>query len=205
MVVLSVDKYDKAYFDQKLVEYPHSAGYSRYERVPGFRGTGSLGEFYRDKAKKLFDKYQLFGKKVLELGCAKGFIVEDLRSFGVDCYGLDVSPYAIGESSIEVAPYLTIGDARTYLSNYAIGEFDVVFSLRFMLCLDDTEIPDIVKEMNRISKFQFHVIDEFIGYVRKEGAMQYYNSKTVSDWLKYKWRKNSVVIAQENENRELIK
>src|SRR5262249_36252556 len=36
-------------------------------------------------------------RTVLDVGCAKGFLVEALRDRGVDAYGLDVSEYAIGQ------------------------------------------------------------------------------------------------------------
>ncbi|MCP6727655.1 MAG: class I SAM-dependent methyltransferase, partial [Patescibacteria group bacterium] len=94
------------------------------------------------------------GKKVLEIGCAKGFVVEDLREFGADCYGLDISSYAISKSTDIVKPFLTIADGRTHLSKYADNEFDVVFSLRFLECIDEKELPALISVMNRISKFQ---------------------------------------------------
>ncbi|MBA1148281.1 methyltransferase domain-containing protein [Ectothiorhodospiraceae bacterium WFHF3C12] len=33
--------------------------------------------------------------RVLDFGCAKGFMVHGLRSFGIEAYGTDISPYAI--------------------------------------------------------------------------------------------------------------
>jgi cyclopropane fatty-acyl-phospholipid synthase-like methyltransferase len=135
------------------------------------------------------------GKKVLEIGCAKGFVVEDLRGFGVDAHGLDVSSYAIGEASDAVKPYLTIGDARTDLSRYKNKEFDVVFTLRFMECVPESDIPWLVAQMNRISQFQFHVIDEVI-------KPNFYTNKLLEDWIKYNWAKGTVL--QSNQSRKKI-
>ncbi len=97
--VLQTSEYDISYFDGKKTTLKHNAGYSKYERWRRHDGVDSLGEFWKDKAKKIFDDFSLGGKKVMEIGCAKGFIVEDLRGMGVDCYGLDVSAYAIGQAS----------------------------------------------------------------------------------------------------------
>ena len=36
-------------------------------------------------------------RRVLDVGCAKGFLVEALRDRGVEAFGIDVSEYAIGE------------------------------------------------------------------------------------------------------------
>lgn len=41
-------------------------------------------------------------RTVLDVGCAKGFLVEALRDRGVDAYGLDVSEYAIGQARDDI-------------------------------------------------------------------------------------------------------
>ncbi|KKL95155.1 hypothetical protein LCGC14_1857470 [marine sediment metagenome] len=191
-MVLSPNEYDISYFDGHKTTYRHNAGYTRYERFKGYNGENSLGELWKDKTKKLFDTHSLSGKKVLEIGCAKGFIVEDLRSFGVDCYGLDVSPYAVGEASNSVKPFLTVADAKTYLSNYKNNEFDVVFSLRFLECIDVADLPTLISEINRISKFQFHEIDET--------SNKYYLEKPLNWWKKFEWNKGSLLVSNTNKD-----
>ena len=143
------------------------------------------------------------GKKVLELGCAKGFVVEDLRSFGADCYGIDVSLYAIGKASDGVKSFLTIADVRTELSKYSVNEFDVVFSLRFLECIPETDLPALIAQINRISKFQFHHLDEFVG--AKAGASKFYLNKPLSEWLNYGFSKSTKLFSEENHNTILTK
>ncbi len=156
MAVLKPEEYDISYFDGSKTVLRHNAGYDKYERFYRGRGPNSTGEHFRDIAKTLFDKYQLNGKKVLEIGCAKGFLVKDLRDFGADAYGIDISQYAIDSCEPEVAPYLTVADARTFLANYVDNEFDFVFSLRFFECLTDDELEGVILELNRIAKVQYH-------------------------------------------------
>ena len=86
MTILLPEEYDISYFDGKKQMYRHNAGYSSYERWYRNEGNNSQGEFFRDTAKVLFDRYQLVGKKVLEIGCAKGFIVKDLRIYELQKY-----------------------------------------------------------------------------------------------------------------------
>ncbi len=205
MAILKLNEYDISYFDGRKGALKHNAGYAKYERWYRKEGVASLGEFWKDKAKKIFDTFSLSGKKVLEIGCAKGFVVEDLRSLGTDAYGLDVSAYAVGEAASAVKPYLTIGDARISLSGYAVNEFDLLFSLRFLECIADTDLAGLITEMNRISKAQYHTIDEFIGYPDKTGAAQYYNSKLLTDWLKYRLSKGTKLVSQENDTKTLTK
>ncbi len=202
-MVLQTNEYDVSYFDGKTVALRHNAGYNKYERWFRNDGINSLGEFWKDKAKKLFDTYLLNGKKVLELGCAKGFIVEDLRVMGVNCFGLDASSYAIGKASDIVKPFLTIADARTELAKYGDNAFDVVFSLRFLECIPEADLSALINEMNRISKFQFHFIDEFVG--AKSGAGLYYLNKSLTNWISYNFSEGTILISEENYNTVLTK
>lgn len=203
MPVLQPHEYDISYFDGRKATLTHNAGYSSYERWYRMNGSISLGEFWKDYTARLTSTHNLQDKKVLEIGCAKGFVVQDLRDMGVDAWGLDVSEYAIGEADPSVQPYLIQGDARTALSQFKNKEFDVVFSLRVLTCFDDVDLPTLVSELNRIAKYQFHVIDESVG--KKQGTSKYYNSKPLSEWLVYNWDKGTRLVYHENINRVLIK
>lgn len=191
MALLQPSEYDKSYFDGIKGTYRHNAGYGVYERWYRKDGPNSLGEFWKDMAEKYRVKFDLTGKKILEIGCAKGFVVEDLRELGVDAYGIDVSSYVIGEASKIVAPYLSSGDARTVLSQYSDDEFDTVFSLRFLECIAEVDLPDLISEMNRISRFQFHDIDE-------HANPNYYLNHPLSWWKEQGFAKNTILVAHES-------
>jgi cyclopropane fatty-acyl-phospholipid synthase-like methyltransferase len=191
MTILQPEEYDESYFDGSQTTYRHNAGYSSYKRWKRFDGENSLGEKWKDLAASFFSKHNLQNKKVLEIGCAKGFLVKDLRGMGVDAYGLDVSQYAIDNCEDGVGQYLTVGDARTYLSSYKRNEFDAVFSLRFLECISESDLPDLISEMNRISKYQFHEIDI-------EPNSDYYLVKSLSWWGDLDWDKGTILVARES-------
>jgi predicted TPR repeat methyltransferase len=190
MPVLDPSEYDMSYFDGRKGPLKHNAGYAKYERWARRDSATSLGEKWLDKAAALGERHQLQNKKVLEIGCAKGFLVKDLRDMGVDAYGLDVSPYAIGEAEDGMAPHLYTGDARTYLSNFSRNEFDVVFSLRFLECIAEADLPGLVSEMNRISKLQFHEIDV-------DPNPDYYVVQPLSWWASLDWDRRTLLVARE--------
>lgn len=50
-----------------------------------------------------------FGGPVLDVGCAYGYMVQQLRSLGLDAWGIDVSDYAISQASEDVKAYLSVG------------------------------------------------------------------------------------------------
>lgn len=197
MAVLQPSEYDQSYFDGSKATYRHNAGYGKYERWYRKEGEGSLGEYWKDYANRWVNHLAIANKKVLEIGCAKGFLVKDLRDAGVDAYGIDVSQYAIDNCESEVAPYLTVVDARTGLTGYKRNEFDVLLSFRFMECIPEADIPDLIDEMNRISKLQVHVIDET--------SNQYYIEQPLEWWINFDWDKNTRLVANENLNKVLTK
>lgn len=204
MQLLQPSEYDISYFDGAKSSYTHNAGYTKYARW--FRNDlGSVdnpqtseGEFFSDIAKTLEGANALHSKQVLDIGCAKGYLVEDLRSYGVDAYGVDVSPYAIGEADPAIAPYLTVADIKTHLATYRRNEFDVVFSRWTLECFSDTELLDIIDEMNRISKFQIHIIWQDIN-------PDFYNGKTITEWLAMPFDIGTVIIPTENMQQVHIK
>jgi len=196
MPVLEPNEYDISYFDGRSTSLKHNAGYSEYVRWNRFDGVGSTGEYWRDQAASLDGRNQIVGKKVLEIGCAKGFVVEELRDLGIDAWGLDVSPYAIGEATSTLQPFLHTGDARTYLANFARNEFDLVLSMRFLECISEADMPDLVDEMNRISWYQYHTIDTV-------PPPNYYTVQPMSWWSDLKWKKNrTILVDRDNNNAE---
>jgi len=45
-------------------------------------------------------------KRVLDVGCAKGFLVYTFREMGIEAFGVDISGYAISCAPMDVQPYL---------------------------------------------------------------------------------------------------
>jgi hypothetical protein len=99
----------------------------------------------------------------------------------------DNGEYAYDQASSSVQPYLTVADARTYLDNYSNNEFDLLYSRWFLECISDTDLPDLIKEMNRVSKQQVHI-------VFPQTRNDYYNPKSVQDWLDFKFAQGTAII-----------
>lgn len=204
MALLQPSEYDEFYFDYGKAQGQGSAasvlaGFTKYERWNRFEGANSTGEFWKDKAANWVNHLALANKKVLELGCAKGFVVKDLRDAGVDAYGMDVSSYAIGECEEGMSQYLTQGDIRTDLDQYSNKEFDVVVSFRVIECLTDAEVAQLMDDCQRIGKKQVHIITV------NSTAGAYYNFKTLQEWLALPWPKGTVLAAYGQESNYVIK
>jgi len=191
MVLLTPEEYDQSYFDGRIGPYSHNAGYTSYERWPRISDdfvphAQSTGEFWKDLALRYNLDHSLQNKKVLEIGSAKGFVVEGMRDLGIDAYGIDVSQYAKDCAREDIKPYLRVADARTALADYGNKEFALIFSRWTLCCFSDAEIAAMVTEMNRISLKQVH-------WMMETGNDAYYNLKTIEQWRdQFNWKKGTI-------------
>lgn len=64
-------------------------------------------------------------RRVLDAGCAFGFLVERLRDRGIDAHGIDLSPYAIGRVAEAIQPFCRVGSIADDLG----GDYDLVVSI----------------------------------------------------------------------------
>lgn len=63
--------------------------------------------------------------RVLDAGCAMGFLVETLRERGVDARGIDLSEYAIDHVHPPVRPFCRVGSITDDLG----GDYDLIVSI----------------------------------------------------------------------------
>lgn len=74
-------------------------------------------------------------KRVLDVGCAKGFLVECLRERGVEAYGFDVSEYAIRHVRQDVRRYCWVASATQPIR----GRFDLITCIEVLEHLPDRD------------------------------------------------------------------
>lgn len=196
-MVLRRDEYDAGYFDGALQRVAHNAGYACYQRYQRFDGPGSIGEYWRDVARDWCERFSLTGKRVMELGCAKGFVVEDLRALGVDAYGCDISAYAISQASDSIRSYLQCGDVREVLQQHPTNEFDFIFSRGFLECVDPVALPALIIETNRTARRQVH-------FIHTDTNPNFYVQQSLDEWTSYDWKPNTTLIALEGAVERVI-
>ena len=136
-------KLDKEYFDG-----------SREQGYGGYKYDGR----WMQVAKDIIKHYSLKDNaKILDIGCAKGFLLEEFRRIlkkPILC-GVDISSYAISKS-INKGKYLSISNATClpFDTNY----FDLVLSINSLHnILDIDNLKLAFKEMNRVSKKNIYI------------------------------------------------
>jgi len=130
-------QYGEAYFDG-----PREYGYG------GYRYDGRWVPVARD----IVAHYGLRpGNRVLDVGCAKGFLVKDLLAAcpGLEVFGLDISYYGLTHSEPEARGRLVRGSADRL--PFADGSFDFVISLDTIHNLQRDRARAALSEIQRLS------------------------------------------------------
>lgn len=91
------------------------------------------------------------GDRVLDVGCAKGFLVKDLMKVcpGLEAFGLDISEYALMKCEPEVIGRLHLGNATKL--PFPDNSFRAVISLNTIHNLERADCIVALKEMQRLA------------------------------------------------------
>ena len=161
--------YNESYFEgRKYGAQP--GGYDAYGRTAYHMISAA------SKARRLKTEFGLTGA-VLIVGCAYGFLVEELVNLGVDAYGLDISEFAIGQAAPEIQHRLIVGDASKVVPYVELCErtgiiaFSQIISENMFCCLSDDEAE------------MFHIISVFFA---EKIIHLVQNSPTLIKWYNYR-------------------
>ncbi|RMF09186.1 MAG: methyltransferase domain-containing protein [Alphaproteobacteria bacterium] len=127
-----------------------------YEYFDGPREQGYGGYYYDGRwvpvAREIVAHFGLRpGSRVLDVGCAKGFLVKDLLAVcpGIEAFGLDISEYALMNCAPEVIGRLHLGSADHL--PFPDGSFDAVVSINTVHNLDRARCIAALREIERLA------------------------------------------------------
>ena len=157
------------------------------ERKYGYGGYHYDGRWV-SVAKRIKTIYKLKKKsKVLDIGCAKGFLIKDLLDLGLDAYGLDISEYAIKNSHKEVVGRIHLGSAEKL--PFADNTFDFVISLNTLHNLTKKKCEIALKEIVRVSRGKsFIQVDSYKNIKEKKIFLDWVLTAKYHDYPK-NWKK----------------
>ncbi len=140
-------------------------------------------------AKRIIEHYKLKpGAKILDIGCAKGYLVYDLIKLGMDAEGLDISSYAINCCPPEIYNRLIVYDIRKGLK-WALDEsFDLVLCINTLENIPEPDVRKALREIQRIGKNAFVRLDAWHDMIDRQRMMDWHltgiTMMHVDDWLK---------------------
>ena len=170
-------KFDKSFFDG--------------ERRHGYGGFNYHPRFWKPVIQTFKKHWNLLpGKSILDVGCAKGFMLHDLQEeiVGIQVFGVDISDYAISNAMETVRNNVQVANAKEL--PFDDNSFDVVISINTIHNLEISDCIRAIEEIERVSKRgSFITVDAYEDDEQKE-RMHAWNltAKTVmhvDDWKKF--------------------
>ncbi|MEW6553633.1 MAG: class I SAM-dependent methyltransferase [Actinomycetota bacterium] len=130
------DFYGEEYFDKPKNPLEVSGYGEAYEGFEEFQQVAEL-------SRELFSP-----TKVLDVGCAKGFLVGALRSHGMEAWGIDISDYAVRTAPADVKDWLKVGNCTSM--DFPDGSFDLLVVLETLEHIPPTDIEKTIRELRRV-------------------------------------------------------
>ena len=147
----------------------HRAIARRFDKefFDGSRDTGYGGYVYDGRwvavAQRLKRHYGLRrGARVLDIGCAKGFLVHDFVNEGLNAWGLDVSGYALAHAyGHKTARQLTHRLMHRSAVDIPLLKYDLIVSINSLHNLPRDELATTLKKISERSKHAYITMDAY--------------------------------------------
>jgi len=139
------------------------------DRLVGYGGYKYDGRWV-SVVEKFRDYYGLTPEsKVLDVGCAKGFMLYDFMKVvpGIKVVGVDISEYAIANAMEDVKPYVYVANASDL--PFEDKSFDLVISITTIHNLPLNECKRAIREVQRVSnKHAFITLDSWRNEIERD-------------------------------------
>tara|TARA_B110000977_G_C11012691_1_gene468300 strand:+ start:511 stop:1170 length:660 start_codon:yes stop_codon:yes gene_type:complete len=161
------------------------------DRQYGYGGFKYFPRFWQPVIPTFQKHFGLTGRSsLLDVGCAKGFMLHDLEELipDITVSGVDVSDYAITHAMDDIRSKVQVADARDL--PFADNSFDVVIAINTIHNLDRDDCAQALREIERVScKGSFITVDAYRNDDEKERMFAWnLTAKTimsVDEWVAF--------------------
>lgn len=122
-------RYDAEYFASHCGSIPYDRAFRHWL------------EFFGRVADEIVRKFA--PRNVLDVGCAKGFLVESFRDRGLEAYGFDLSEYAISQVRDDIRPYCWVASATDPIKR----EYDLITCIEVLEHVSESEARHAIENM----------------------------------------------------------
>jgi SAM-dependent methyltransferase len=132
------EKFDEKYFEDGV-----------RHRVSAYENYRWMPERTIREASSIINNIQF--DKVLDFGCAKGFMVYAMRLLGKEAYGVDVSEYAVTNGHPKVREFLSVIESAEDVK----GGWDLIIAKDVLEHIPKEKLPEVLAALRRRCKYLF--------------------------------------------------
>ena len=118
----------------------------------------------------------LHPKRVLDVGCALGFLVEAFWDRGVEAWGIDVSPYAIANVRRDMQPYCKVASAADGIE----GSYDLITCIEVLEHMPEEQGLSAIHNLTQATAT---ILFSSTPYDLSEPT--HFNVKPIVSWLRF--------------------
>ena len=161
------------------------------DRNHGYGGFSYNPKFWQPVIPTIVENYKIGNSSnVLDVGCAKGFFLYDLKlAFpGINITGVDISDYAVENSIPEIKPYLQVCNATKL--PFEDDCFDFVISINTIHNLNLQDCATALQEIERVTKSNSFITVDAYRNDEEKARMQAWNltaltMMSVDEWKEF--------------------
>jgi len=161
------------------------------DRNHGYGGFSYNPKFWQPVIPTIVENYKISNSSnVLDVGCAKGFFLYDLKlAFpGINITGVDISDYAVENSIPEIKPYLQVCNATKL--PFEDDCFDFVISINTIHNLNLQDCATALQEIERVTKGNSFITVDAYRNDEEKARMQAWNltaltMMSVDEWKEF--------------------
>jgi SAM-dependent methyltransferase len=161
------------------------------DRNHGYGGFSYNPKFWQPVIPTIVENYKISNSSnVLDVGCAKGFFLYDLKlAFpGINITGVDISDYAVENSIPEIKPYLQVGNATKL--PFEDDCFDFTISINTIHNLNLQDCATALQEIERVTKDNSFITVDAYRNDEEKARMQAWNltaltMMSVDEWKEF--------------------
>jgi SAM-dependent methyltransferase len=159
------------------------------DRNHGYGGFSYNPKFWQPVIPTIVENYKISNSSnVLDVGCAKGFFLYDLKlAFpGINITGVDISDYAVENSIPEIKPYLQVGNATKL--PFEDDCFDFVISINTIHNLNRQDCATALQEIERVTKGNSFITVDAYRNDEEKARMQAWNLTALTMMAVDEWK-----------------
>ena len=160
------------------------------DRLTGYGGYDYHPRFWTDTVRRIVDYYELpENARVLDVGCAKGFMMYDMSQYrsDLDIRGVDVSSYACEHAKEEMKPFIQTANANNL--PFPDNSFDLVIAINTLHNLPLIDCKQALREVMRVTRSHAFVMNDAWRNDDEKKAMLGWNLTALSYMHVDEWRK----------------